>query len=72
MKIEIEIPDNLIQIVENLELVDPVTGDEMTAKDVMEMLADDLRLVWERPGSWEGANMQTTLEHHGLQDWPIK
>ncbi len=43
------------------------THGPLTAKSLLEMLAEDAALVITRPGSWEGANMATVLESHGYR-----
>ena len=54
------------QAVKELKLTDPGTGKPVTAKALIEILKEDVVLAVERPGSWEGANMQQVLRCHGF------
>ena len=65
MKIEIELDDAAVRAVGYLK--DPVTGEPLTAHQIMQSLANDLGLTQTRPGSWEGANMQAVVDGHGWE-----
>lgn len=54
------------QAVKQLELTHPGTDEPLSAKDLIEILKDDVVLAVERPGSWEGANMHQVLISHGF------
>jgi len=54
------------QAVEALELTDPGTGESLTPEELLETLKEDVVLAFERPGSWEGANMLEVLVCHGF------
>lgn len=38
---------------------------ELTVAGLLAMLAEDAAMANSRPGSWEGAGMQTVLDSHG-------
>ncbi len=54
------------QAVKELQLTHPDTDKPVTAKALIEILKEDVIQVVERPGSWEGSNMQQVLYCHGL------
>ncbi len=69
MKVEIEIPDR------NVELIERFMDNNQTDEDnshgpldmivLAEMLMEDVALAVRRPGSWEGENMIQVLTSHG-------
>ena len=54
------------QAVKALELRDPITKEKVTAGELLSILKEDVILAYERPGSWEGANMHEVLFCHGF------
>ncbi len=54
------------EAVKALQLTDPITEKPVTAKELTDILKEDVVLVVERPGSWEGANMLQVLTCHGF------
>lgn len=54
------------QAVKELQLTYPGTNERVTAKALLEILKEDIILVVERPGSWEGSNMHEVLRCHGF------
>ena len=40
---------------------------KLTVPDLLTMLAQDAGMVISRPGSWEGANMDTVFQGHGYR-----
>lgn len=71
MKIEIEIPDEQFDLIE--EFMDNNQSNEGNSHGALdlfvlaEMLLEDVALAVRRPGSWEGANMIQVLICHGYQ-----
>lgn len=53
------------QAVKELGLTDPVDGSPITPEKLLEVLKNDVVHVLERPGSWEGSNMEQVLISHG-------
>ena len=49
------------EAVKALQLRDPMTQKPVTAKELTEVLKEDVVLCVTRPGSWEGANMLHVL-----------
>lgn len=49
-----------------LGLSDPLDGTPITPEKLLEVLKDDVVHVLERPGSWEGSNMEQVLICHGF------
>lgn len=64
MKVTIEIPDQLADVVRDWR--EPY-GPPLTVERVLELLADDLLMTRTRPGSWEGSNMQQVVDSHGWE-----
>ena len=54
------------EAVKALQLTDPITEKPITAKELTEVLKEDVVLAVERPGSWEGSNMLQVLTCHGF------
>lgn len=54
------------QAVRELQLKDPADGTPITAEALLSVLKEDVVYAWERPGSWEGANMLEVLTCHGF------
>jgi hypothetical protein len=54
------------EAVKALQLKDPMTKEPVTAKELTEVLKEDVVLAVERPGSWEGSNMLHVLSCHGF------
>lgn len=52
--------------VKTLRLKDPITQKPVTAKELTDVLKEDVVLAVTRPGSWEGANMLQVLSCHGF------
>lgn len=65
MKIELEVQDTLIDVVSAYR--DPNSRRQLTLKEVLETLAQDLEMTHSRPGSWEGSNMQAVINSHGFE-----
>jgi hypothetical protein len=62
--------DNLCKVVEYCNDADKsvqghTSHGQLTVARLLEMLAEDAAMTQSRPGSWEGANMQTVLDSHG-------
>lgn len=66
MKIEVTLNENTIRAISYLK--DPLTNEALTAEQVIQALADDLGMTQNRPGSWEGANMQNVIDGHGWEN----
>jgi hypothetical protein len=49
-----------------LDLKHPATDKPVTARELMDILKEDVVYAAVRPGSWEGANMLTVLQSHGF------
>jgi len=54
------------EAVRELALKDPFTHEPVTARELMDILKEDVVYAAIRPGSWEGANMLTVLLSHGF------
>ena len=54
------------EAVKALQLTDPITKKPVTAKELTEVLKEDIVLAVKRPGSWEGSNMLQVLICHGF------
>ncbi len=54
------------QAVKELAMTHPCTDDPVDAKDLIEILKEDVIYALVRPGSWEGANMLQVLFCHGF------
>lgn len=71
MKIEIEIPDEQFELIE--EFTEANRSGEFNSHGPLdlivlaEMLLEDVALAVSRPGSWEGSNMIQVLLCHGYQ-----
>jgi len=48
-------------------LRNPVDGKPISAKEVLQILADDLGLTQARPECWEAINMQAVIDSHGWE-----
>jgi hypothetical protein len=57
---------NFEEAVKELQLTDPITRKPITAKELIDILKEDVVYAVERPGSWEGANMLEVLTCHGF------
>lgn len=55
-----------VQAVAELDLKHPVTGRPVTARELIDILREDVVYTVTRPGSWEGANMLIVLQSHGF------
>jgi len=52
--------------VKDLDLKHPATDRPVTARELIDILKEDVVYAAVRPGSWEGANMLTVLQSHGF------
>lgn len=52
--------------VKALQLTCPITNKPITAKELTDILKQDVVYALERPGSWEGVNMLDVLTCHGF------
>lgn len=58
---------NIQELTKLLNRSRPEHVPELSAKSLLEMLAEDLSMVYSRPGSWEGSNMADVLQGHGFR-----
>lgn len=49
----------------NLDRRGATTHGELDVPKLLTMLAEDAAMTIDRPGSWEGSNMQQVLDSHG-------
>ncbi len=54
------------QAVKELELTRPFGTEPVSAQELIDTLKEDVVLLVERPGSWEGSNMLHVLRCHGF------
>ena len=66
MKVEIELNEDTIRAISYLK--DPHDGRQLSEKEVVQALADDLGLTNTRPDSWEGRGMQAVIDNHGWEN----
>lgn len=49
----------------NTQNTEDTSHDELTLEKLLDMLLEDVVLMYRRPGSWEGSNMAQVLRAHG-------
>ena len=54
------------EAVRELDLKHPATDRPVTARELMDILKEDVVYAAVRPGSWEGSNMHEVLRCHGF------
>ncbi len=52
--------------IKELGLSYPEMDDPMSPEELINLLKEDVVMVLERPGSWEGSKMRALLAAHGL------
>lgn len=68
MKIILDLPDTLekdLQAVVRRCTTEASTHGSLTLESLFEMLAEDLAMTVNRPGSWEASNMAQVFQSHG-------
>ncbi len=54
------------EAVRALDIKQPITGRQISSRELLSILKEDVIHAVERPGSWEGSNMLAILEAHGF------